>query len=173
MTIAIADIGALCCSLSIGVIARMHPDGVQVRHILAVNTVNGICSAFQGPASMASLPLLVPLRHRERAIIVKDALKGIINISTGFFGGMVAGLGVALADLLWIDLCGYLLGASALILVPFPKAKPDTKKPCAQSGSESIMAKLSFGARYIWKDGGIFKLAVLTAITRFCFHLVA
>jgi MFS family permease len=107
-------------------------DSFQVWHLYGMMLLMGLFSAIQGPASQASIAMLVPEHLRDRANGIRELgfpLAGVIApMLAGLLYGPVGVVGVMLVDLLTF---GVAFTVVALIRIPRPAESDEAR---AQAG---------------------------------------
>src|SRR3972149_4016430 len=111
---AVAGVATLCVA---GLYAT---DSLHLWHIYVLVAVGSMGSAFQAPAWLASIPLLVPKPHLGRAnglvqlndglsLVMAPALAGVVLVASG------------LGAILLIDVATFLFAVGTLAVVRFPR----------------------------------------------------
>jgi MFS family permease len=98
----------------------------QLWHLYALTFIAGTFGAAQRPALQASIPLLVPGAHRDRA----NALRQLAGSSSGVIGPALAGLLYALvgvAGAIGIDIASFVVAIAVLALVRIPRPAETTE----------------------------------------------
>lgn len=132
---------ALCSILFAGLATR---GVVTLAPIYLVLLLNGVVRAFNGPASQAFLPLLVPPEHFPNAVAWGASLFQVATIAGPVVGGLIyAGAGRPLPVFL-AAICSYLLALAALTTV----------QPIRTQTARRIVSATAIGdgLRYIWKN---------------------
>jgi MFS family permease len=136
-----------CCAgfaaCSIGLLALTLHGLTEVWPVYVVLLGNGVVRAFNGPASQAFVPLLVPAEHFPNAV----AWSSSVFMAAVIVGPMIGG---SLYDILGSPVVIYGAAATAtlvaLILILALRI-PAISRPRAAAGIESVLA----GLRYIWR----------------------
>jgi MFS family permease len=154
-TMLAADLGAGLATLGVAV---LHFGGaLEVWHVYALVGFGAIANTFQGPAWMASVPLLVPKRHLGRAngmVQMSDAV-GVIAapVVAGFLLAAV-GLGAVLLA----DLGTFLVAVATLAAVRFPRpGRVESER------GASLLDDVRIGWRYLRERPGLLWLLAVFA----------
>ncbi|OFW67394.1 MAG: hypothetical protein A2Z12_05980 [Actinobacteria bacterium RBG_16_68_21] len=154
-----ADTAAGLGSLAIALL--FMADSLQLWHIYLVVAVGAIGNAFQSPAWMASIPLLVPKAQLGRA-------NGMVQLNDGLslvIAPVLAGILLAAFDLpgvLIVDLATFAVAVATLSVVRFPR--PD-EYPEAATGT--IRGDAAAGWRWVKDRPGLFGLLWIFAAVNF------
>lgn len=151
-----ADLLAGAATLTIA--GLLLADALHIWHIYLLVGIGEVGNAFQVPAWMAAVPLLVPKRHLGRAnglvqlnegvsLVVAPALGGVLLVTTGLGG------------VLLVDVATFVLAAITLLLVRFPR--PMATAETAPTGS--LRADLAVGWRYLRERTGLLWLLFIYA----------
>jgi DHA3 family macrolide efflux protein-like MFS transporter len=127
-------------------------DSLAVWHVYALVGVGAIGNAFQAPAWLASIPLLVPKNQLGRAnglvqlndglaLVVAPALAGAILVIFGLGG------------ILLTDVATFLVAVGTLMMVRFPRPKHHDETRTGSVRSDAVA-----GWRYIKDRPGLFGL---------------
>lgn len=152
---------AVAGAASLTVVALYSADALSVWHIYLMVGINSMANAFQMPAWLASIPLLVPKPHLGRA-------NGLVQLNEGLSLVMAPALAGAL--LLWsglgavllIDVVTFLVGVATLGAVRFPSPVAD-----AATSTGSVVGDARAGWRYIRDRRGLFGLLWMYASVNF------
>jgi DHA3 family macrolide efflux protein-like MFS transporter len=135
----------------------------QLWHLYLVAVIQAVFGVFQAPAFQASITMLIPDKHRDRANAIQmltGPLAGIIAPS--FAGALYAFVG--LSGVITVDLVTFLVGVIVVLLVDIPK--PDKSKAAAQAGL-SFWSQAFAGLRYVWESRSLFYIFCLMGINNF------
>lgn len=141
-------------------------DSLEVWHVYGLVGVAAVGNAFQGPAWMASIPLLVPKRQLGRVnglVQLNGSLSGVL--SPALAGLILVTLG--LGGILVVDVATFLVAVGALVVVRFPRPKHD-----ADTATGSVLGDARFGWRYIKDRPGLFRLLWVYAGVNFGLRFV-
>jgi MFS transporter, DHA3 family, macrolide efflux protein len=135
----------------------------QLWHLYLVAVIQAIFGVFQAPAFQASVTMLIPDKHRDRANAIQmltGPLAGIIAPS--FAGALYAFVG--LNGVITVDLLTFLVGVVVVLFMDIPK--PDKSKAAAQMGL-SFWSQANAGLRYVWESRSLFYIFCLMGINNF------
>ncbi len=115
-------------------------------HIYVLLGMLSVALTFQRLAYASSVPQLVPKRYLGHA-------NGITQMAFGFaqfivpLAAVALMAGIGLKGILILDVTGYAVAITVLLLVKFPKTLPWTRR-------ESLVAEIKNGFAYSWKNRG-------------------
>ena len=155
----VADAVAGAATLAI---AGLYATGsLALWHVFALVGVGSMGNAFQAPAWLASIPLLVPKPQLGRANGLVQLNEGLSLVMAPALAGVLlvwSGLGAVLI----VDVATFLVGIATLAAVRFPRPERD---PDTEAGS--VLADAIAGWRYIRERGGLFGLLWVYASVNF------
>jgi DHA3 family macrolide efflux protein-like MFS transporter len=135
------------------VIAGLYiADGLELWHIYLLTAVGSLANAFQSPAWLASISLLVPKKHLGRAnglVQLNDGLSLVLAPAAAGFLLAVFGLGAVLL----VDVVTFLFAVGTLTVVRFPRPKVHEG-----TSTGSIFGDALAGWRFIRDRSGLFGL---------------
>ena len=137
-------------------------DSVALWHIFALAAVSSTANAFQEPAWLASVPLLVPKKHLNRANGMTQANQALGLVLTPVLAGILVGT-IGMGAILIIDFSSFLFAIAALLIVRFPRAEPSKAEP----KRASLWAETGDGLRYLRDRRGLLQFLFLAAILNF------
>jgi DHA3 family macrolide efflux protein-like MFS transporter len=156
----LSDFGA---ALSTAVLAVLwSADALQVWHIWAATAFAAACNAFQTPAYIASLTLLVPKEHLARANGLAQTGSALGIIAPVIAAGLVAAVGVS--GVIAIDLGTFAFAVLTLALVRIPR--PEASAAGAKAKG-SLRREAAFGWRYLRDRRPLMWLTLLFAVFNF------
>lgn len=155
-------ISDLMAGLSIIPIAIFLSIGVlEVWHLYIVAIISGFFGSFQWLAFSVTIPLLVGKKNLTRA----NSAFGLVEALTGITAPLAAAFLMAysrgIETILSIDIITFVFAIITLIVIYVPKHLKDAVK----DGGQSIIDKLTFGFRYIFRKKELFSLQSLVAIS--------
>ena len=135
---------------------------LQVWHLYISGAVNGLFGYVQRLAHSASISLLIPQKHYARA----SAFESLQMSSSYIIAPMIAGAIYSLAGLggiLTIDLATFGVAIATLSFVGIPQPRQaEQSRP-----SETVLQRLTFGIRYLWKRRSLRTLLSFFLISNF------
>jgi MFS family permease len=140
----LADLGGL---VTVGVLSAVYFSGhLQLWNIYLVVVLLGATAAFQYPALMSALPLLVPKAHLQRANGMLAAAKSTSDVGGPALAGVLiaaSGLGV----ILWVDLASFVVALICVQVVRFADepSGADSGRPRRKLFADSLE-----GLRYLF-----------------------
>lgn len=142
-------------------------DQLAVWHVYALAVVYAASNAFQEPAYMASITMLVPKEQYGKANGMMQAAQAL----TALVGPLVAGAlyaPIGLRGLMTIDFVTFFAAVGALAIVriprPVPAAPEEGKKP-------TLISDLLYGWRYIGARAGMLGLLLYFSAVNFLANL--
>lgn len=137
-------------------------DTIQFWQILVMVGISSIANAFQEPAWLASVPLLVPKEQLSRANGMTHANQALGFVMTPVLAGiLIATIGIG--GILLIDFVTFVVAVVALLIVRIPR--PET--PGERDQPESLWADTADGLRYLRRRTGLLLFMVLAALLNF------
>lgn len=136
-------------------------DSLELWHVFVVVAVIGLSNAFQQPAWLASIPLLVPKAHLGRANGLVQLNDGVSLVLAPALAGAVL-VTAGLQAVLFIDVATFFVAMTALAIVRFPR--PDGHET-ASTGN--LRADAALGWRFVRERPGLFGLLWIYAGVNF------
>lgn len=127
-------------------------DSLAIWHVYALVGVGSAGNAFQSPAWLSSIPLLVPPAHLGRANGLVQLNDGLALVMAPALAGVLllwSGLGAVLI----VDVATFLVGIGTLASVRFPRPPEHT-----ETSTGSVVGDAVAGWRYIKDRPGLFGL---------------
>lgn len=135
----------------------------QLWHLYAVALVQGFLSILQRPAMEASVTMLVPDGHRDRANAVRQITgpaAGIVApVITGFVYAMVGVVGAMAVDLATAAVA---VGVVSLVAIPQPAPTPE-----GRTAQGAFWRELWGGFRFLRRRPTLFYLMIYAAVLNF------
>lgn len=147
---------------TVAVLVLIQTNCLDVRHLYAINAVNGLMNTVQQPAAEVAATMLIPEEHYQRTSGLRSfsqSLNSILTpvIATALFA--FAGMGAVIA----VDLATFAAAFVTLLLIKIPEPKrSDAKK-------EPLLTSAGKGLLWLRQNPLILKLIVFLA----CINLVA
>ena len=136
---------------------------LEVWHVYAIATFSSAFAAFQEPAYMASITMLVPKENLSRANGLVQTAQAVQVLISPLLAGALFGI-VGMRGIFAIDFVTYFFAVGALFLVTIPQPKRSTEEAEAEGGtSRSIF----YGWRYLRARPGLFGLLLYFALVNF------
>ena len=165
----LADTGSALTTLA--VVFLLAGSQLEVWHIYALVTLSSIFGAFQEPAYMASVTMLVPKQQLARASGMIQMSQSFETLLTPLLAGVLFGL-VGLRGIILIDFISYFFAVGALLIVRIPQPQV-VEDPTAGAGHKpSIWSDMRFGWRYLRQRRGLFWLLWYFALVNFLLNIV-
>lgn len=138
---------------------------LEVWHIYLVVAISSIGNAFQEPAYLASIPLLVPRQQLGHANGLAQTAVAIRQVLAPALAGFLL-LEVGLSGVVGIDVTTFLVALATLLVVRIPRPPKSTETEEASGG---LKQELTYGLSYIFRHPGL--LGMLAVIGWFSFML--
>jgi MFS family permease len=178
-----SDIACAVTVLVLGVLLSLHR--MELWHIYAAAAVQALASAFQMPAYMASIPLLVPKEQLPRANgLVQTAFATAMILGPALAGVLVST--IALEGVLFVDFVTYSAAVIALTLVRIPRPRQagapvaplDNGRPEESVGAQapspvSLWREAAEGWRFVRERRGLLGLLTMFGFTNFLFGIAS
>ena len=137
----------------------------QIWHLYAVTVIQSIFDIFQGPAFQATVTMLIPDEHRNRANAVQLVTSPVAGIIAPAITGAVFAL-IGVAGIITIDLLTFLISMVVLFIVPIPQ--PPAQPAPAESGERpSMWREIMAGFEFVWQRKPLLMIFVFTGCTNF------
>ena len=157
----LADIGQAVGSLLLMVI--FLSGRFEVWHLYAVAFLQGVFSAFQGPAERAATTMLVSEAYRERANALRETTFPFAGILAPVLTGLLYTV-VGIAGIILIDLATFLIAVIFLLFIHIPHPTQSEHGLAALGG----FWKEALGAlRYVTSRRALFMFMLFTAFINF------
>ncbi|MFT5164693.1 MAG: DHA3 family macrolide efflux protein-like MFS transporter [Alteromonadaceae bacterium] len=106
-------------------------DSMQVWHIYVVIAIDSVALAFQIPASLAGLTMLVPKKQLGRTAGMNQISYSLSHICAPFMAGFLL-LKIGIIGILVIDLLTFVLAAAVMLFVTIPEPDKSKQKEAAK-----------------------------------------
>ena len=155
----------ICGTTMLVLAALLATHRIELWHIYAGAAVQAFAAAFQMPAYMASIPMLVPKEHLPRANgLVQTAFATSLMLGPALAGVLVTL--VALPGVLLVDGLTFFAAVIALALVRIPRPEaPEEQAP--------LLSEAAAGWRFVRDRGGLVGLLVLFGFSNFLFGMLS
>jgi DHA3 family macrolide efflux protein-like MFS transporter len=155
----------VCGATMLMLAALLATHRIELWHIYAGAAVQAFANAFQMPAYMASIPMLVPKEHLARANgLVQTAFATSLMLGPALAGVLVTL--VALPGVLVVDGLTYFAAVIALALVRIPR-------PASTEQEAPLLREAAEGWRFVRERGGLVGLLVLFGFSNFLFGMLS
>jgi DHA3 family macrolide efflux protein-like MFS transporter len=165
-TMIFSDLGAALSTLAI--VLLLSVGHLEVWHIYLATAVNSAFSAFQWPAYIAAISLLVPKQHLGRAGGMVQLGQAASQVVSPMLGGALLAL-VQVWGVLLIDVATFLFALFTLFMVsiPGPHAAPE-----GEERASSLLREIAYGWSYITARPGLLGLLIFFATSHFLGSIV-
>lgn len=156
----LSDVGNALVTL--GVFFLLTFSTLEIWHVYLIATLGSIFAAFQEPAYMASITMLVPKKDLGRANGMVQMGQAIEMVITPLIAGLLF-VSIGITGILTIDFVTFLFAVGALLLVRIPQ--PEISEEHKQNGS--VFSDARFGWDYLKARPGLFGLLWYYAMMNF------
>ncbi|MBM3150716.1 MAG: MFS transporter [Chloroflexi bacterium] len=158
----LADTGAALGTVAIAILLFMN--NLQVWHIYIIVVFSSMASAFQEPAYMASITMLVPKKDFARANGMMQMGQAIGSIITPLLAGVLF-VAIGLKGIILIDLATFFFAVTPLLIVRIPQ--PELKETAEEKRRRNVLSDLAIGWNFIRSRGGLLGLLLYYAMVNF------
>jgi DHA3 family macrolide efflux protein-like MFS transporter len=137
--------------------------GFQVWHLYVVTLFKAAFDMFQGVAFQASITMLVPDEHRNRANAIQFVASPIASIIAPALTGAAYGL-IGLVGIIGLDLVTFVAASGVLLLIKIPQ--PESNAP-QEAASLTFWQNITAGFRFVWQHKPLLMVFVFTGSTNF------
>lgn len=163
----IADLGQALATLFL--LVSIATDSFQLWHLYLVSAVEAIFGSFQFPAFMASVTMLIPDEHRDRA----NALQQLTGPMSGIIAPIIAAVilsAVKVTGVMAIDLITFLVAVGVVLTVHIPR--PAETAEGAAAKKESVWKEMAVGIQYLWSKRTLFFFAIYGALINYPMRII-
>jgi len=135
----------------------------QLWHLYVVSFAQGLLGMLQRPAMEASVTMLVPEGHRDRA----NAIRQITGPAAGMIAPVITGfiyVAVGVTGVMVIDLITFVVAIAVVRLVHIPQPRQTEEGRAAQG---SIWQEMWGGFQFLWARRVLFYLMIYAAFLNF------
>lgn len=135
----------------------------QLWHLYIVSFAQGLLGMLQRPAMEASVTMLVPKGHRDRA----NAIRQITGPAAGMIAPVITGLiyvTVGVTGAMTIDLITFAVAIAVVCLVHIPQPRQTEEGQAAQG---SLWQEMWGGFQFLWARRVLFYLMIYAAALNF------
>jgi MFS family permease len=142
---------------------------LELGYIYIATAINAICSTFQWPAYAATVALVVPKQHLDRANGMLQLGQAAGRISSPALAGFLV-TWLDIYGVLLIDATTFLFSLTTLLLVQFPQPESTAINMGSKS---SLMQEAAYGWGYIVARPGLFGQLLLFMVINFLLGTVS
>ncbi len=147
--------------LTLAVFLLLSTNSLQLWNIYLISLLGSVFSAFQEPASSASMAMIVPREQLGRANGLVQMGQGVTTILTPALAGALF-VSIGFTGILVIDFVTFFFAVGALILVSIPQPE---RAPEHQDST--LWQDIAFGWQYIRERSGLLGLLLYFAMVNF------
>jgi DHA3 family macrolide efflux protein-like MFS transporter len=140
----------------------------EVWHIYVVSALLSTFSAFQWPAFIATITLLVPKQYLGRAGGMVQMEQGIVQLVAPMLAGLLLEI-IQLQGILLLDMAACLFALVTLLSVRFPKVRTTTAR---EPDKGSLLHEIAYGWTYLTSQPGLLGLLMFFAVSNFLSGIV-
>lgn len=163
----LADTGAALVTLFAVSMLSFSPTGLQVWHIYLIALVGSTFGAFQQPAYMSSVTMLVPKKHFGRASGLTQTGYAVSQLVSPLLAGVLYTL-IGLKWIIIIDFVTYFFAVGALMAVHIPQPE---MSGAGREGRGSMLKEVSFGWVYLKARPALLVMLFYYALVNFLLSL--
>ncbi len=160
VTMLVSDSFAALCTVS--VLLLLITDNLQVWHLYAINTLNGLMNTVQQPASDVAITLLTPEKHYQKVSGMRSFSQSLVTVLTPVLATAILSF-TSIHFVILFDLITFAVAfVGLLFFVKIPKLK-------AQAGArrETVLQSVKTGLQYLGENRGILDLILFLAVINF------
>lgn len=162
----LSDAGQALATLFL--LTSIATDSFQLWHLYLVAALEAIFGSFQFPAFMASVTMLVPDNHRDRANALQQLTGPLSGVIAPIIAGLIFGF-VGVTGVMLIDLGTFLVA----VLVVFGTHIPRPAQTEAGSKHKgSVWKEALVGFRYLWANPTLFVFVMYGMVINFPIRVV-
>jgi len=159
---------AVCAVAMLGLAVLLAAGRMQLWHVYAAAAVQAFASAFQMPAYLASIPLLVPKEHLPRANgLLQTAFATSLMLGPALAGVLVTV--ISLSGVLVVDGLTFALAVIALLFVRIPRPAGSGE---GEQGGE-LWREAAQGWQFVRERAGLVGLLTIFGFSNFLFGVLS
>ncbi len=156
-----SDSGAAVCTFLIFLL--LWSNRLELWHIYLLTAISSIFNAFQWPAYIASITLLIPKKHLGRASGMTQFSEAIAQIVAPVLGGFLL-MTIQIWGVILIDGVTFLFAVLTLLFVHIPRPLSSEKEI---SEKETLLQEVSYSWNYLRKRQGLLGLLLFYVVIEF------
>ncbi len=140
----------------------------ELWHLYSITTMQAVFALFQGPAFQASITMLVPDEHRDRA----NAIQHMSGPAAGLLAPVIASLLfiiVGVIGVIIIDLITFVVAVGVVWLVQIPQPKQTAEGRALQG---TMWKESLAGFKMLWERRMLFYLILFAMYLNFLFNMI-
>jgi MFS transporter, DHA3 family, macrolide efflux protein len=162
----LADTGAVLGTVAIALLLFFST--LQVWHIYIIVVIASIFGAFQEPAYMASITMLVPKKDFARANGMMQTGQAIGSIVTPLLAGILFVV-IGLKGIILIDISTYFFAVAPLFLIRIPQPKVEE----VHGEKKTVAADFAKGWNFVSTRSGLLGLLLYYAMVNFILNFAS
>ena len=163
----LADTGSALVTLAAA--ALLWSGQLEIWHIYLIAVASSTFGAFQEPAYLASVSLLVPKQDLGRAAGLMQLSQSLELLLAPVLAGLLF-VSVGLNGIIALDFLTYFFAVGALLIVKIPQPPVAAEGPAQRA---SLLADIVAGWHYLRARSGLFGLVLYFALANFSLNLAA
>lgn len=154
------SIAALC---SLSVVILLLTGNLQIWHIYIVNTITGFMNAFQNPASMVTIGILVPKENYSRVSGLNSFSNSLITVVTPMLAAFISSFW-GLGGVLLIDMITFMFAfVTLMFFIHIPENSIETK----HTEKSNLLSGCKEGYSFLLKHKGLLYLILSMSLLNF------
>ncbi len=135
----------------------------ELWQLYTITLLQGVLGMLQAPAMEASVTMLVPEDHRDRANTLRQLNWAISGMVAPALTGMLYAL-INVTGVIAIDLATFVIAASVLAVVHVPQPAQSAE---GQTSQGSLWQEMLVSIRFLWERRVLFNLMIYAAVLNF------
>ena len=135
----------------------------ELWQLYVVSLLTGFMDMFQRPAMEASITMLVPEKHRDRA----NALRQITGPAAGMIAPVITGFAyifIGVTGVMWIDLATFAVAAFTISILHIPQPQRTEE---GKSSAGSVLKEFKGGIKFLLDRRVLIALMLMSAVINF------
>jgi DHA3 family macrolide efflux protein-like MFS transporter len=133
-------------------------------HLYAVSLIQAVFAIFQRPAFSASVTMLVPDDHRDRANAIRELTSPTASIIAPIFAGLLFAV-IGVAGVMAIDLFTFLVAVAVVAIVHIPRPVQSVEGRAAQH--DSIWRESLVGFKFMKERPALLYMVIYVSLLNF------
>lgn len=157
----LADLGQAAGSLLL--MGSFLSDSFQLWHLYLIVLLQGSFAIFQGPAQEATITMLVPEQHRERANAIQQMAFPLAGVIAPVLAGLIY-ITAGIAGVIAVDLATFLVAVLAIYLIHIPEPQQSAE---GQASQGNFWREIRGGFQYLRQRPALLSLVLYLTLINF------